>query len=140
MKSPLRILAVTVGLFCASAGFTQTPAPATQPGAAVNAPGAHTVKESTPPVLKTPAPAHAASPAMAPAAPGEKTGPATARPEAAHKAAAAGGGKVWASAKSKAYHCEGTKLYGKTKDGVYMTEADAKAKGYHAEHGKTCAQ
>lgn len=57
-------------------------------------------------------------------------------------AAAAGGGdgKVWVNEKSKTYHCEGSKLYGKTKTGEYMAEADAKAKGNHPAGGKACAK
>lgn len=49
-----------------------------------------------------------------------------------------GAGKVWVNSKSNTYHCMGTKYYGKTKEGAYMTEAEAKAKGAHADHGKAC--
>ncbi len=45
---------------------------------------------------------------------------------------------MWVNTKSKAYHCEGTKYHGKTKVGEYMAEADAKAKGFHGDHGKAC--
>ena len=71
-----------------------------------------------------------------------KTGATPAAKTAAPTTAAAGGGdgKVWVNTKSKTYHCEGTKFYGKTKSGEYMTETDAKAKGNHADHGKACAK
>lgn len=50
-----------------------------------------------------------------------------------------GAGKVWVNSESKTYHCPGTKWYGTTKHGEYMTEAQAKAQGYHADHGKVCS-
>ena len=59
----------------------------------------------------------------------------------ATKAAMGGGaGKVWVNASSKTYHCEGSKFYGKTKDGEYMSEADAKSKGHHGVRGKACVK
>lgn len=52
-----------------------------------------------------------------------------------------GAGKVWVNtgSGSKTYHCQGTKWYGTTKHGEYMSEAQAKAQGYHADHGKACS-
>ena len=122
MKSQLRVLAITFGLFCSTAGFAQTTAPM--------------VKASAP------TGAAATSAAKAPAIPMAKNGAAPTDKAAAPTAAAAGGGygKVWVNTKSKTYHCEGTKFYGKTKAGEYLTEADAKAKGNHADHGKACVK
>jgi hypothetical protein len=39
---------------------------------------------------------------------------------------------VWVNTDSGAYHKEGSRYYGKTKNGKYMTEADAVKAGYHA--------
>ena len=53
--------------------------------------------------------------------------------------AGGGAGKVWVNTESKAYHCSGSKWYGKTKHGEYMTESAAKAAGFHAAQGKACS-
>ncbi len=57
---------------------------------------------------------------------------------AAVQAPAAGTGKVWVNTHSKIYHCEGSKFYGKTKQGEYMNEADAQTKGFVANRKKIC--
>lgn len=44
-------------------------------------------------------------------------------------AAAKAAGKVWVNLDSKVYH-KGGRWYGKTKNGKFMTEAEAKAAGY----------
>ncbi len=46
--------------------------------------------------------------------------------------------KVWVNTKSGVYHCPGTRWYGKTKEGKYMPECDARKAGYRAAYGKPC--
>ena len=49
-----------------------------------------------------------------------------------------GPGMVWVNNASKVYHCPGSDFYGKTKNGTYMTEAEAKASGAHPNRNKPC--
>jgi hypothetical protein len=46
--------------------------------------------------------------------------------------------KVWVNTKSGVYHCPGTRWYGKTKSGEYMTQGQAQEKGYRPAYGKVC--
>jgi len=67
------------------------------------------------------------------AAPASKT-------SAQAEAPGGGPGKVWVNTDSNVYHCPGTRYYGKTKAGKYMTEAQAKASGAKIAKGENCSK
>jgi competence protein ComEA len=82
--------------------------------------------QSNPPASSSPAPAPA-PPASAPPA-----APAAAAKSAPQAQPSPGSGMVWVNLDSGVYHKEGTRYYGKTKNGKYMSEADALKAGYRA--------
>ena len=93
---------------------------ATPAAATTSAPTASVNIASTAPAKS--APTATAAPASAPAA--------TAAKPAAQQQAPHANGMVWVNIDSGIYHKPGTKWYGKTKQGKYMTEADAQKAGY----------
>ena len=107
---------IATAALCSTAAFAQTPAA----GTASTAKTAPAPAASAPAATKSAAPTAAASAAKTPAPGG-------------------GAGKVWVNAETKVYHCQGDRYYGTTKNGEYMNEADAKAKGMHAaKNSKSC--
>ena len=77
--------------------------------------------------------AQATAPATATATKAPKVkAPAAPAPSAADIADATAKGMVWVNLNTKVYHKAGVPTYGTTKNGKFMTEADAKAAGYKA--------
>jgi hypothetical protein len=46
--------------------------------------------------------------------------------------------RVWVNTNSGVYHCPGTRWYGKTKQGKYMSECEAIKDGNRPAYGKAC--
>ena len=46
--------------------------------------------------------------------------------------------RVWVDTEYGYYHCPTSKLYGKTKQGVYMTQKQAQDRGYRPAYGTFC--
>ena len=151
----LTALAFVIGLATATASHAQAPAgttgvckdgtytsAATKRGACAGHGG---VKEWSAEKAEAPATTTAPAAPSQPAAKAEATRPSaetkSTPTQSASTMPAAGGapGQVWVNTRSKVYHCSGTKWYGKTKQGEYMTEAAAKAAGNHPDHGKMCS-
>jgi len=58
---------------------------------------------------------------------------------AAPETAAVAGVKVWVNTNSGVYHCPGSRYYGKTKAGQFMSEPEARAAGNRPAYGQPCS-
>jgi hypothetical protein len=105
------------------------PTPAPSPTATATPAKKHHSKKSKAAAADANATPAAAAPAPA-AAPAAKNKQAP-QPEA-QQATGGGNGLVWVNSESHVYHKEGSKWYGKTKKGKYVSEADAIKEGDHA--------
>ena len=155
MKNAFAVLTLAIGLAASATSFAQAPAAAPAGSTGLCKDGSYSSNATKKGACNghkgvkewyAAAPASASASAAAPATPATPATPAAPAAKAAVKtamptvaAAGGGAGQVWVnSGGSKVYHCMGSKYYGKTKEGSYMTEAAAKAAGNHANHGKAC--
>ena len=124
------MLFVLGSVLAASLVMAQTPATS---GTGSKATSSETTKDKTTKdtaKAKDTAKTTAATPAAAPAAKtATKTAAPAPPPNAGDIASAKGKGLVWVNLNTKVYHGSGDKEYGTTKNGKFMTEADAKAAG-----------
>jgi DNA uptake protein ComE-like DNA-binding protein len=108
---------VTVGNAPAAAASPQPTSSSASKSRSSSSGAATAAPPSNPPASSSAAPAASAPPA-AKSAPQAQPSP--------------GSGMVWVNLDSSVYHKEGTRYYGKTKNGKYMSEADAIKAGYRA--------
>ena len=143
MTTKFLALISVIGLATVCVVQAQSPSPAESP-AASSSPAEKATSPS--PAEKAASPSPAESPAASPKArptPKKAKAERTARPaatpapagrtteEAANPPAPGGGhGQVWVNTETGVYHREGSRFYGTTRKGKYMTEQDATQAGY----------
>ena len=103
------------------------PTPSPSPAAAASPAKKHS-KKSKAAADETATPAAASNSAATPAATPTAKKHKAPEPQAV-QAAGGGNGQVWVNTETHVFHKEGTKWYGKTKQGKYMSEAEAVKEG-----------
>ena len=103
------------------------PTPSPSPTAAASPAKKHS-KKSKAAAAETATPAVASNSAATPAATPTAKKHKAPEPQAV-QAAGGGNGQVWVNTETHVFHKEGTKWYGKTKQGKYMSEAEAVKEG-----------
>src|SRR5690348_14130087 len=154
MKLRTRLLAVAAGLLAVNVALAQAPAGSTgqcKDGTYTTSPSkkgacrGHKGVQTWFAASASPAAAPAAAPASG-SSPAPMASPAPARSSShqsmssMQQAPGGGPGMVWVNSATNIYHCSGSRFYGKTKQGKYMTEADAKASGARPDHNHPCTK
>ena len=103
------------------------PTPSPSPAAAASPAKKHS-KKSKAAAAETATPAAASNSAATPAATPTAKKHKAPEPQAV-QAAGGGNGQVWVNTETHVFHKEGSKWYGKTKQGKYMSEAEAVKEG-----------
>jgi hypothetical protein len=152
MTTKFGALVFAIGLASACAVQAQSPTPGESPAQSPSPAKqrAHKKAQTTSSAQTTASPATSASPAkfnlgdlFKPKTSGGAASPAAASPAPARgagtKAAATpapggGHGLVWVNTEAHVYHKEGSRFYGTTKKGKYVSEADAIKEGDKAAH------
>jgi len=120
---------IVAGGATARAQTTQQAGDQNQSGA--NAPKSKTAADLAAPKLQgAPASSSASTPPASPASTPSGTAPASKPAATQQPPPVRGANMVWVNTDSGVYHKRGTRWYGKTKKGKYMTEADAIRAGY----------
>jgi hypothetical protein len=130
MRSLIILMVITA---FAAAPLVRAADPTPSPSPAVSAtPAKKHSKKAKAAAAATATPAAAANPAATPEAAAATT-PAAKKHKApepqAAQAPGGGNGQVWVNTETHVYHKEGSKWYGKTKHGKYLSEADAVKEG-----------
>lgn len=131
MRSLIILMAITAAFAAVPLLRAADPAPSPSPAVSATPSKKHSKKAkaaaaetATPAAVSNPATTTEAAPATTPAAKKHKAP----EPQAA-QAPGGGNGQVWVNSETHVYHKEGSKWYGKTKHGKYMSEADAVKEG-----------